>query len=265
MSQWTAKTELEDLLAVAGTDRKKIGALLDGMGKLVHQDMTLNLQKAFSAVESMATRYSFCTAEALVWAEYAVRSSNYLEEITRFLQGQCGESSVDWTKYAGRYGPDALRDACSGYLEFRRAIPARVSSGQASAKELLDFQNSSLIRAIDLSKRHWLRNFGTWLFCGPFKVSAIMTPGIWEESALQMVYMPLGGHVSRAFRALARRGVEGIVPSLLEEKESGLADGAFSTLVIAHSFQRDLARKCCGSVLHINTGLHLIGGGDRCI
>ena len=91
MSQWTAKTELEDLLAVAGTDRKKIGALLDGMGKLVHQDMTLNLQKAFSAVESMATRYSFCTAEALVWAEYAVRSSNYLEEITRFLQGQCGD------------------------------------------------------------------------------------------------------------------------------------------------------------------------------
>jgi hypothetical protein len=136
--------------------------------------------------------------------------------------------------------------------------------GTASAQELLDFQNSALVRAIDLSKHGWLRNFGSWLFCGPFKITALMTPSIWNDETLQRVYMPLGTHVARGFRKLARAGVENIVPSLLEERETGLADGGFATLLIAHSFQSDLAKQSKGRVLHINTGLHVLGGGTDC-
>lgn len=259
-----AMRALDQIIAMARGDKKKIGLILNETGRLVHNQMKPVLDQSVASLLSTSSQYSFCTAEALAWAEYAARAPGYYDSVTKLLDGKLADQDIDWSRFAGRHGPEALRDACRGYREFKRLIPRGVLDGTASAQELLQFQNSALVRAIDLSKRGWLRNFGSWLFCGPFKITAVMTPAIWNDAALQNVYMPLGTHVARGFRKLARADVQDIVPSLLEERETGLADGGFSTLLIAQSFQTDLARQCEGRVLHINTGLHVLGGGADC-
>ncbi len=255
---------LSKLLADAGGDKQKVGTILNEHGRLAHGRMQSSLQAVFDRMRHVVSHYTFCTAEALVWAEYAAKARDYYEKIALFLEGRAAESEIDWNEFAGRHGPAALRNACRGYLEFKRMTPKHVVEGKATAKELLDFQNSALIRAIDLSRRGWLPNFGTWLFCGPFKISAIMNPSVWNEPSLQNLYMPLGCHVGRGFRNLFVQGIQDIVPSLLGEKDAGLADGGFTTLLIAQSFQFDLAKHCEGRVLHINTGLHQLGGGGLC-
>jgi hypothetical protein len=259
-----AQEALSKLLADAGGDKEKVGMILNEHGRLAHGQMQSSLHAVFGNISGTASHYIFCMAEALVWAEYAAKVRGYYEKIVLFLEGQATESEIDWNEFAGRHGPAALRNACRGYLEFKRITPKHVAEGKATAKELLDFQNSALIRAIDLSKRGWLPNFGTWLFCGPFKIAAIMNTSIWNEPSLQSLFMPLGCHVGRGFRKLFLQGIPAIVPSLLVEKDAGLADGGFSTLVIAQSFQSDLAKHCEGRVLHINTGLHQLGGGYLC-
>jgi hypothetical protein len=259
-----AMTVLDQSIATARGDKRKIGSILNETGRLVHDQMKPVLDKSVAFLPSTSSRYSFCTAEGLAWAEFAARVPGYYEFLTKLLDGELTDQDVDWSRFAGRYGPEALRNACRGYREFKRLIPKRVLDGTAAAQELLHFQNSALVRAIDLSKHGWLRNFGSWLFCGPFKITAVMSPCMWNDAALQNLYMPLGTHVARGFRKLARVGVQDIVPSLLEETETGLADGGFTTLLIAHSFQSDLAKQSGGRVLHINTGLHVLGGGSDC-
>lgn len=260
----TDRAGLHKLLAEAGRDKQRIGKILNEQGRAAHEEMQPRLQSMLANGLNSYSLYTFCSVEALVWAGYASKQPGYYEQLPSFLEGRATESQVDWKEFTGRHGTSALQNACRSYLEFRRGIPKYVVQGTATASELLGFQNSALVRAIDLSKRGWLPNFGTWLFCGPFKIWSILNPRIWNEPSLQDIYMPLGCHVGRGFKKLAELGAQDIVPSLLSERDAGLAEGGFSTLVIAHSFQSGLADRSGGNVLHINTGLHQLGGGDLC-
>ncbi len=256
---------LKTKVSNARSNKKTIAALLDEAGKQTHDSMLRNLGKQFSALQG-ASKYSFCIAEALGWAELGLREiPGYYETLTQFFDGELPESKVDWTSFSGRYGPDHLKDAARGYMEFRDHVPALIQLGTASAGDMVSFLDAARARAFDLAKKRKLHGFGGWLFCGPTKILAIMTPYMWTDPALQGLQMPLGVHVIRAYRILARSGVSGIDPSLLDEKETGLSGSAFGTLHIAHGFESDLANQSPGSlVLHINTGLHLLGGGGAC-
>jgi hypothetical protein len=252
------------LVSDVSGNSEKLGFVLNEVGRSVDCEISSALNARLTKISSIPRFYSFCMAEALAWAEYAVRSTEYYDNTTKFFDGRIDKSQVDWASFAGRYGPEALRGAAVAYQEFKNLVPKRVAEGTSSSAELLSFQNSALVRAIDLSKRGWLRDFGSWLFCGPFKIAAILKPAIWDERALQSVYMPIGVHVAHGFKKLVQLKVADIDTNLLRERESGLAHGGFTTLLIAHKFQADMARGCQGSILHLNTGLHVLGGGTAC-
>lgn len=106
----TDRAGLYKLLAQAGRDPRRIGTILNEHGRAAHEEMRPRLLKLFASGSNSASLYSFCIAEALVWAEYASKLPGYYEQLPSFLEGRTVESQIDWKEFAGRHGPQALHN-----------------------------------------------------------------------------------------------------------------------------------------------------------
>jgi hypothetical protein len=87
-----------------------------------------------------------------------------------------------------------------------------------------------------------------------------MRRDLWNEEALDELYMPLGLEVDRGFGALKRQGFA-VPKALLPTRIGRECDfmGGMARLVEAQRFQQTLARSARIRVLHINSGLYELG------
>lgn len=258
-------SQLETRIVQAHGDEKKVAGVLRDAGKVLDNELAATLNKIFLGFIGSSSKWNFSIAETLSWSDYAIPSPDYYSVLMDYLQGNVEESSVRWQDFAGRFGSDKLREVARRFLALQEYVPTGLVDGTASAADLYNFQQKGMNKSLDLAKKGMLHGFGPWLFCGPYKIFSLLQRNLWGESRLQDVYMPLGSRVVRGLNLLSKNKVSNIDASLLRPEEPGLSDSGFGTVFMAHSFQKRLADLSGSLVLHINSGLHVLGGGAACV
>src|SRR5437667_11125507 len=101
--------------------------------------MQSKLGHQFAALHG-SSRYSFCIAEALGWADFGTREAPfYYEKLTAFFDGKISSSQVPWSQVCGRWGTDSLMDAANGYMQLMPFVPAKIRAGTVTSTEMTRF------------------------------------------------------------------------------------------------------------------------------
>jgi hypothetical protein len=235
--------------------------LLDGLaarGKAMNRSLA-------TAFDSMCEEipgelwFPLAVAYALVWSGHAVEDEDYGENAVEYLLTGEEELLSGLAHWSGRNGGACLQSALSGWRGLMEIVPVP-NTRTIGARELCEFQEGLLTIAGDRNIRGGLHGIGPWVFCGPFKVLALMRRDLWSDEALDELYMPLGLEVERGLGALKRQGF-GVPKALLPTRfvREGNFMGGMARLVLAQRFQQTLARSARMRVLHINSGLYELG------
>jgi hypothetical protein len=210
-----------------------------------------------------SNRFNAAIAHAFTWTGHAVDEDGYHEAATGFLDSG-GRESLDGAKtFSRRFGPDALSDALQGWraiVEEDGGVPD-LGKDAASLKRL---QDRMLPVAARLREEGAISGIGAWLFCAPFKIVAISCREFWDDPDLDEVLMPLGLEVVRGMKKLVRARsawTEGIDRNMLVEEEGDLGEG-MGTVWLVQDTCKKIAAVSQSRVVHINSGIYLLGKGD---
>jgi hypothetical protein len=129
-------------------NKRQVAEILNAAGLKEHGSMLVELNARFAEL-SGCTKYSFCTAEALNWADLGTREEpGYYRILTAFFEHKLKDNEIDWALFANRYGAKSLHDAASGYLALSHSVPDAVKNGTARAQELIAFQELAISKAM---------------------------------------------------------------------------------------------------------------------
>lgn len=198
-----------------------------------------------------------CMAESLCWAKYADRSNpRFLQHAASYILDGADDRLDEATAHSLRWGPDRLRTSLIAFRNLYQSMRPEFNQVVRAAPTLSRLQQDAMAQANTLQEEGDLNGIGSWFFCAPFKIYAIINAALWDDVHLDEVLMPLGSQVERGFRELAARRI--VNRADLPEGTGSLMDG-IATIVPGQGIQGELATRAETRILHINSGIYLLG------
>lgn len=204
---------------------------------------------------------SILSAIDIIWSGYAKDGEDFMEGFlewvnnkipfsSRFAQEQClykGEDSLYNTMHAMKIIIE----------KFERIAPPFDS---CDAKDLVKFQQRALREAILLLNRNKIREFGSWMFLGLFKIIVSSYDRFWSASNIDALVMPSGISVTKGIRRLIQEYPEttNFDPSWLSDSEPGLVSSYGKELLI-HDECKRIGDAAGYPAMHVNSGLYIYG------
>ena len=203
--------------------------------------------------------FPICIAHALVWSGHADEDDPFYDISRDYLEAGVEDGLPFVSQVAGRHGGEALLHALVGYRSIIEGyhFPDLRRIGAAN---LCQVQDDLMTRAGVMESRGNLHGVGPWIFCGPFKMLALMRPDLWRDPGLDRLYMPLGLEVNRGVAVLMKEPIRWgcSIPSRKLGDERGFCNG-MAALMEVQDFQQKLAGMAGSRILDINSGLHRLG------
>jgi len=204
--------------------------------------------------------FNMAIAEALTWTGHVIGQppGPYYRHALAYLSGSDAHLGSA-AESCGRYGADALKNALHGWRVISNET-SHVAARTCTARELVDLQARALDAAVKLSKRGEIHGVGAWLFCGPYKVAALCRRELWENAALDDLWMPIGLEVARGVELLKRRrhSLFKDIGDVMQGDEGGLADGMGDVVALQNTC-RVVVADAGGRVIHVNSGIFKLG------
>ncbi len=206
--------------------------------------------------------FNLAVLASLTWSGHAIFKRSFFRIGNRLLETGDVSQIGKLEKYAGRFGIESLSRALSSWKQILyNTRMGNMRTGPASY--LINCQQNMLAVANRMRQRNELHGIGPWLFCGPFKIILAHRKSLWKDPEVDRLLLPLGLEVVRAAKHLKRQHhlvFRDLESSIIEEEEGDLIEG-MGTLVIIQDLCRRMATLQRTRIIHINSGLYLLGAG----
>jgi len=199
-------------------------------------------------------------------AGYANWDDNYISNGLVYFKTGKKRPLKGLLKSTQRFGPETLKDAITMWREIYIAFKEKynIDFSVCSVKNIVEAQKDMLNTAGSLIDNKEAKGVGPWLFCFPFKTLAAYRMKLWGKPGFDDILMPLGFEVIRGIRKITRKRLsfaQSYDTSLFQEEEGGLKEG-MGTVYLSQGFSGKIAKIAGSNVIHINSGLFLLGSGD---
>lgn len=240
-------------------------ALLTDEGKGLNRNIAIGMNDTAKEYESEDI-FVLSILMGLSIAGYANWDDNYIANGLEYFTSGKKRSLKGILKSNQRFGPERLQDAVHMWREIycKYAVNNNIDFAVCDIKNIVAGQKDMLKIACRLLDEDEVKGVGPWLFCFPFKTLVAYRIKLWDKRGCNDLLMPLGLEVIRGIRKIIRKKLEytqGYDTSLFQEEEGGLKEG-MGTVYLAQGLLQKIALLAGSNVMHVNSGLYLLGSGD---
>lgn len=231
-------------------------------GKLMDEDISYEirtLHKKYPQHPLFNTAIIF----SLIWSGHAVEAPQYVSNGIRYLKTGKEIYLEKAVEKSGRFGEEKLLQTLVGWKVILDNFDV-TNFDKIKAKDLAVMQHKIWNITLRLSNENKIRGIGNWILFAPFKILIAYRSRLWENKDIDKIKMPLGLEVVRGIKKLIKRNskyTEGFDSYMLQEEEGGLVEGR-AIVELVHDTCCKIAKDYDSRVIHINSGLFLLGRGD---
>lgn len=197
----------------------------------------------------------------LKWSGHAKNDDQFLDVAIPWFESPDPidpQVIIDYKQYLGG---EALQRAMYGLRTLKNNIVNIAPDFRTcGTKEILQFQERALRKAIRLIDTNQMGGVGAWLFLGIFKILFSIEPRLWDAPNIDSVCLPSGREVIRGIYRLRSEapGSSKFDLNWLSDSEPGLKCG-YTTEALIHDECKNIARQNDTIAIHINSALYLYG------
>lgn len=200
--------------------------------------------------------------ESSIWAGYAKRIDNFFKMGANFLEKGDEGIFLNLNDFIKRYEAGKLKSLLKSWKKILERIQSNIPPREYSAKDLVALQRKLPEEILKLAGQKGLPQIGAWMLYCPFGVLAISKNSLWKDPELDNLLIPQGQQVIKGRLFLQKLGLKNALLELPESYETDLMSG-LNTAFLGHEFEKKLADLSQSRVVHINSGLYLLGGGKE--
>lgn len=237
--------------------------LLATQGQQMDESIHLSTKRELNRHKD-APYLDFLLAKSLSWAHYAKDDDDFLSYALSYL-GSSDKIDADVIKdYSLYMGPEQLSISLCNIRKFRDLVKNVVPDFKTcTISDLMAFQK----KAYNILRRHYLNGtltgIGPWLFLAPYKLHLCLERNLWKDPAIDGIILPTGKQVIRGIKNLIRnhpKAIRSVNAHDLTEEEGDL-DTGYARDCLIHGESKQMALSAKSRVLHINSGLWMLGSG----
>lgn len=247
----------KELTLLGSPNEIKVATLLAEKG-LSHNRVMHNEIVALMTDFPKVSPFALSFIQSLFWARYAKKSNKFVQLVLNYFESdkqKIDEKLVsNLEKYMLQY--ESLKEVVVSGKVLINKLSLQIPRTY-TIDSLLLFQDKWMNALIKSTHSKEISHLGAWLCYAPFKVLALWKDEFWDNKELDKLILPLGGQVVRGINWI-HRNVLDVGYGISEVEETNLED-SISTTMDAMSIQTELAKAGNTRVLHINTGLFLLG------
>lgn len=234
---------------------ERVAKYLADEGKNFNQDKYEEYEPL--AAKNTDSLFYLAISISLEWAGFVTNSPAFFQDATDFLTGNNTTELNDLKKHTLRKEEAVFDVLPSWKLLLKQSVGDKLV-GDLSLDQLVQYQLLMWDALIQLKTSKRLHHLGVWFFLAPFKIMVLMKPQFWGEASLDKLYMPVGAQVDKGLEYLKKHDIEeashwGKLPKF------GDIQSALAEVEQAQAIQLKLAQHVDSKVLHLNSGLHLLG------
>lgn len=223
------------------------------------EDFNSEKNKEYEAIakKNVNSIFSLAIAISLEWGGFAKKDEQFYQLAANYLANDDIEALAEANKFSVRKD-SSVKNLLTAWKRLLKQSGASTVKGKFALKELLDYQKVMLDTYNQLKVSKKLQHIGMWFLLAPFKIVLLMRKDLWNEQDLDKLLLPVGSQVEKGLNLLEKKGVPEVtgLKSSLDEKD---VEVSIANVERTHRGQELLAKTLQPKVLHINTGLHLVG------
>ncbi len=248
------KTLQQQLAKVSLLQSKKVLMLIAEAGEKENNKMSDEINN-FAKLHPDSNPLFITIAVSLFWAGYLKEDHEVISLVVNYFE-KGDSSSIDgineYLKKTSKKGAKTTLQGWKALLSTSMPIPQI-----ETVDDLIMFQKTISNRAFDLFQSNKTMGVGAWFCYAPLLGIALLNKNFWKEDKLDEFIPPLGFQVKRGFEWLSHKYPLDNFPTF-----QNYSDAKYESLNLTRnslSSQQELAKQAKSRVIHINTGLWLLG------
>jgi len=200
-------------------------------------------------------------ATNLKWSGHAKNNDEFLDVAIPWFESNDPLDPQIVADYKQYLGGEALQRAMYGLRTLKNnLVNITPDFRTCGTKEILQYQEQALRKAIRLIDTSQMSGVGAWLFLGIFKILLSIETRLWDAPNIDSVCLPSGREVIRGIYRLRSEapGSSRFDLNWLSDVEPGLKCG-YTTEALIHDECKNIAKQNDTIAMHINSALYLYG------
>lgn len=242
--------------------KQKVALLLADEGKPFNEDIAERVEGYLQDYPN-ASLFVISIIESFIWAEYVKRHKTTFDLAVGYFTNNDNAILNELDKILWRYEESHFTPLLKSWKLILEKANLKKLPDKFNAHNLYEFQryvHQQVVSPLYHSKQ--IQRISAWTFLAPFKIMAAYRIDLWKDNKLDDVLMPLGSQVIKGLQLLHKQGVPIQSYEFIYEEERGL-ETDMGTTTMVQDFEKTLASSADSRVLHINSGLFLLGGGSE--
>lgn len=231
-------------------------------GKMMDEDISDGI-KLLKRKYSNHSLLNISIIYSLIWSGHAIDAPQfYLNGLEYLKRGK--ESYLEKAiAKSGRFGEESLKNVLKGWFVILENF-ADYDFARIKADKIVQLQKIIWELTYNLLNENKIRGIGNWLLLAPFKIIVAYRRTLWENNDIDQLRMPLGLEVMRGINKLLRKKskyLNGFAGYMFYEQEKNFLEEK-TVVEIIHNISRKIAEDYDTRVIHVNSGLYLLGKGE---
>lgn len=243
------------------SDDSLIKSMID-QGKIMDEDISDGI-KLLKRKYSSHSLLNISIIFSLIWSGHAIDAPQfYLNGLEYLKRGKESYLEKSIAK-SGRFGEESLKYVLKSWFIILENF-GDYNFARIKAERIAQLQEIIWKLTHKLLNENMIRGIGNWLLLAPFKIIVAYRRRLWENKNIDQIRMPLGLEVIRGIKKLINKRSEYLAKydryMFYEQEKSFIEDKTIVEMV--HNISKKIAEDFNIRVIHVNSGLFLLGKGD---